>query len=137
MRQIRIFLDSDVIISSLLSSSGAAYLLTHNKKIDKYISNFSVKEIKIVAKRLGINLTKVEKLVKKFKIISIKKPFQKDCVFDSNDSHIVSGAIIAKTNFLLSYNLKHFKSEKIKRNWGILVYRPAQFLQYLRSLSLN
>jgi len=134
MRPIGVFLDSDVIISSLLSSTGAAYLLIHDKKIDKYISNFSVQEIKIVAKRLKINSAKIEKLVKKLNIVTIKKPFQKNCVADSNDSHIVNGAITAKAKFLLTYNLKHFKSEKIKRDWNVLVYRPAQFLQYLRSL---
>ncbi|MCG2692310.1 PIN domain-containing protein [Microgenomates group bacterium] len=134
MRPIKVFLDSDVIISSLLSSAGAAYLLVNKKSVVKYISNLSVKEIKIVAKRLGIKSPAVDKLINHLKIIRLKKDSGKDCVTDLHDSHIVAGAVAAKVRFLLSYNLKHFKIEKIKRDYNILVYRPAQFLQYLRSL---
>lgn len=116
MRPIKAFLDSDVIISSLLSSTGAAHLLVNKKSVVKYISNLSVKEIKIVAKRLGIKTAAVNRLIKGLKII------------------LVAGAVASEARFLLSYNLKHFKIEKIKRDFNILVYRPAQFLQYLRSL---
>jgi len=134
MRPIRIFLDSDVIISSLLSSTGAAYLLTHQKSAIKYISNLSVKEIKIVTKRLEIKTISVDQLLSRLKIVRLKKDFGREYVTDVNDSHVVNGAVAAKARFLLSYNLKHFKIEKIKRELNILVYRPAQFLQYLRSL---
>ncbi|MBU1322711.1 PIN domain-containing protein [Patescibacteria group bacterium] len=134
MRPIKVFLDSDVIISSLLSSAGAAYLLVNKKSVDKYISNLSVKEIKIVAKRLGIKSPAVNKLINHIKIVRLKKVSGKNYVTDVNDSHIIAGAVTAKVRFLLSYNLKHFKIEKIKRDFNILVYRPAQFLQYLRSL---
>jgi len=134
MRPIKVFLDSDVIISSLLSSAGAAYLLVNKKSVDKYISNLSVKEIKIVAKRLGIKSPAVNKLINHIKIVRLKKDSGKNYVTDVNDSHIIAGAVTAKVRFLLSYNLKHFKIEKIKRDFNILVYRPAQFLQYLRSL---
>lgn len=134
MRQIKVFLDSDVVISSLLSSAGAAYLLVNKKSVVKYISNLSVKEIKIVAKRLGIKSPAVNKLINHIKIVRLKKDSGKNYVTDVNDSHIIAGAVTAKVRFLLSYNLKHFKIEKIKRDFNILVYRPAQFLQYLRSL---
>lgn len=134
MRPIKVFLDSDVIISSLLSSAGAAHLLVNKKSVVKYISNLSVKEINIVAKRLRIKTTAVDQLVSRLKIIRLKKDFGKDYVTDTHDSHVVTGAVTAKVRFLLSYNLKHFRMEKIKRDYNILVYRPAQFVQYLRSL---
>ncbi|OGD87693.1 hypothetical protein A2936_02125 [Candidatus Uhrbacteria bacterium RIFCSPLOWO2_01_FULL_47_25] len=134
MRLIKAFLDSDVIISSLLSSTGAAYLLTRQKSAVKYISNLSVKEIHIVARRLAINSSIVDKLLRRFKLVRLKKDFGKDYVNDPHDQHVISGAVTAKARFLLTYNLKHFKVEKIKRDFNILVYQPAQFLQYLRSL---
>lgn len=134
MRPIKVFLDSDVVISSLLSSAGAAYLLVNKKSVVKYISNLSVKEINIVAKKLGIESPAVDKLINHLKVIRLKKDSGKNYVTDANDSHIIAGAIAAKVRFLLSYNLKHFKIEKIKRDYNILVYRPARFLQYLRSL---
>jgi len=131
----KIFLDSDVIISSLLSSSGAAHLLIKTASPDKYISNYSVKELALVIKRLGVKPSGLKQLLKQLNVVKIKKPFLANYVVDSHDSHVVSGAVKAKAQFLLTYNIKHFKAEKIKRNLGILVYRPAQFLQYLRSLN--
>ena len=109
MRLIKAFLDSDVIISSLLSSTGAAYLLTRQKSAVKYISNLSVKEIHIVARRLAINSSIVDKLLRRFKLVRLKKDFGKDCVTDPRDQHVISGAVTAKAGFLLTYNLKHFK----------------------------
>jgi len=134
MRPIRVFLDSDVIISSLLSSTGAARFLVNKNSLIKFISNFSVKEIHIVAKRLNIKTAAVDQLIRCLKIVHLKQDFGKNYVTDRHDSHIVSGVVTAKTKFLLTYNLKHFKIDRIKRDYGILVYRPAQFLQYLRSL---
>ena len=134
MRLIKAFLDSDVIISSLLSSTGAARLLINKSSLIKFISNVSAKEIQIVAKRLKIKTAVVDQLIRRLKIVQLKQDFGKDCVTDRYDSHIVSEAVTAKTKFLLTYNLKHFKIDRIKRDYGILVYRPAQFLQYLRSL---
>lgn len=135
MKPIKVFLDSDVVISSLLSSTGAAYLLVKQKPIAKFISNLSIKEIKIVAKRLGINSSATVRVLKQFKVVLIKKDYGKDYVTDPFDRHIVSGAVTTRAGFLLTYNLRHFKIDKIKRDYGILVYRPAQFLQYLRSLN--
>ncbi len=54
--KLTIFLDSDVIISSLISKKGAAFLLVNNKKTEKYISNVSFKEIKVVMKRLKLDI---------------------------------------------------------------------------------
>ena len=134
MRLIKAFLDSDVIISSLLSSTGAAHLLINKNSLIKFISNVSAKEIQIVAKRLKIKTAVVDQLIRRLKIVRLNQDFGKNYVTDFYDSNIVSGAVTAKTKFLLTYNLKHFKIDKIKRDYGILVYRPAQFLQYLRSL---
>lgn len=134
MRPIKVFLDSDVVISSLLSATGGAHLLVYQKSIAKYISNLSAKEIKIVAKRLGIKTAAVDRLIGRLKTVRLDQDRGKDYVTDIHDSHVVTGAVAAKARFLLSYNLKHFKIEKIKRDFNILVYRPAQFLQYLRSL---
>ena len=53
---------------------------------------------------------------------------------DPNDAHIIAGAVKAKAQFLLTYNLKDYKIDKIKKDFGIIVTTPAKFLQYLRSL---
>lgn len=141
MNGTKVFVDSDVVISSLLSEKGAAYFLL-NKQKDKFtISNLSKKEIKEVADSLEISRDKLQSLIKKkLKTIKlaanlekIKKDF-KDYTSDPNDAHIVAGAAKVKAKFLLTYNMRHFNRQKISEDFGITVLTPAQYLQYLRSL---
>ena len=45
MVSLKVFVDSDVVISSLLSSTGAAYFLLHNiDAVELSISNLSLQE---------------------------------------------------------------------------------------------
>lgn len=134
------FVDSDVIISSLLSNKGASSFLFNQTNIDFCISSLSIKELKIVVKRLGIENHKLDKLIeKRLKIVSLnetKREIEKkyrNYVLDQNDAHIVAGAHTAKVRFLISYNLKHFRKEKIKEDFNLILLTPANFLQYLRS----
>lgn len=136
----RIFIDSDVVISSLLSSSGAAYFLLNQSQINPVISSISLTEIQIVAKRMEIDVERLKKLVKnRFEVFPVKKDLKEikkeyvRYVIDVNDVHIVAGAHCAKVKYLISYNLKHFRTDKIKNELDLLLLTPALFLQYLRS----
>ena len=140
MRKGGIFVDSDVVISSLISTKGAAHLLLNEQKSNFVISNVSHKELEKVAVRLGINMDDLQALVtKKLKITKlttdlekIKSDFQ-EYTTDPNDTHIVAGAKKAETNFLLTYNVRHFNRQKIREDLNIVVLTPAQYLQYVRS----
>lgn len=136
-----VFVDSDVIISSLISTEGAAYLLLNEQKDKFIISNLSKKEVGKVADRLEINQDKLKKLVKeRLRMVKLTKNLTKiksdfkDYIFDVNDAYIVAGAKEAKAKFLLTYNIRHFNRQKISQDFGITVLTPAQYLQYLRSL---
>jgi len=136
-----VFVDSDVIISSLLSQAGAAYLLLHQKNIKLFISNLSLRESGMVADKLNIPKDKFDNLVqKRVHMVKLKetpkelKIKYKNYVLDLNDAHIVAGSILAKVNFLISYNIRDFKVDKIKTDLGIICLTPGEFLQYLRSL---
>ncbi|MBI5358733.1 hypothetical protein HZB69_03880 [Candidatus Amesbacteria bacterium] len=124
----KVFVDSDVIISSLISDTGVASELINNFDIKKVVSNLSIKELEIVKTRLNINkpLPKLETVtidnVIKYSVYSI----------DPNDAYIVAGAKQAKVKFLITYNLKHYKIDKIKRELDIIIMTPGMFLQYLR-----
>ena len=138
-----IFVDSDVVISSLLSSKGAAYLLIHHTTdIKLFISTLSQKELEIVATRQDILLNELKLLLeRRFNLLDLKhttmdeaRKEYKDYVTDNNDAHIVVGAKEAKARFLITYNIKDFKIEKIKQDFNIIVMTPGQFMQYLRSI---
>lgn len=136
----RIFVDSDVVISSLLSQSGAAYLLLSFTSFEFFISSLSKKEIEKVVGRLGIESNMLKTLIgKNLEVVKlsesvneIKKSFNQ-YVLDENDAHIVVGAKSAKADFLITYNIKDFKIEKVKQDLGIVILTSGNFLQYLRS----
>ncbi len=139
---LKVFVDSDVIISSLLSSSGAAHFLLHNTDAVKpCISNISLQEIRIVVERLAIDSKKLASLLEgNIEIVQLQytaetvKNAYENYVLDENDAHIVAGAKEAKAKFLVSYNTKDFKVEKIKQDFTIILITPARLLQYLRSI---
>lgn len=140
MKKLRLYVDSDVIVSSLISQLGAANLIFNLKNINLFASNYSEKETKAVAERLGLKEAKVNEIFeKKLEIVSLGDSLKKikekfsDYVTDEDDAHIVAGAVKAKAQLLISYNLRHYKLNKIKTDFGILLMTPAMFLQYLRS----
>ena len=139
MGKVKVFLDSDVIISSLLSKTGASFEILKNARVKKVISTTIKEEVRVAAKRLNIDLSK-KNLFQDLKTISLKLKKARLAeeyllyVLDQEDSHVVAGAYIAKANFLLTHNLKHYQVAKIKNDFGIIVMKPGNFLQYLRSL---
>lgn len=133
----RVFVDSDVIISSLLSASGAAHLLlSKNPNADYYISDFSLRELKVVAKRMEVPEIRLQKLMenvlRSIKISTVHSKFR-EYTTDLLDAHIVAGAVKARARFIITYNdQRHFRADQIKQDFGIILMTPAQFLQYLR-----
>ncbi len=136
----RVFIDSDVVISSLLSSSGAAFYLLNKPIIKPVISSISLNELRTVVTRMEIEDERLEILINEnFEVIpitemiaEIKKEYGK-FVSDVNDAHIVAGAHLSQVQYLISYNLKHFKKDKINDELNILLLTPALFMQYLRT----
>ena len=139
---LKIFVDSDVVLSSLMSSTGAAYLLLNmTDDLDLFISNISFKELEEVADRLNLKQEKLKSLIdKRFSIVKLKDSGEKikeqfaDYILDQDDAHIVAGAKEAKTQFLVTYNTRHFKTDKLKKDFDIILTTPANLLQYLRSV---
>lgn len=132
------FVDTDVVVSSSLSENGAAHFLFFSDPAitNFWISDYSQEEILEVGERLKISLPKIKFLLAKLSKIKVSPKIFKefaDYVTDGEDAHIVSGAKSAKAKFLITYNSKHYKIDKIKQDFGIIVLTPAMFLQWLRS----
>lgn len=138
MGQIKVFLDSDVLISAFLSKTGASFAILNDPKIPKIISRSIEIEVLEVGKRLNLQIKNLN-VFENLEIITIKlektrlseRYFQ--YVQDQEDSHVIAAAFRAKVKFLLTHNVKHFYSTKIKNDLDINVIIPGQFLQYLRS----
>lgn len=137
MGKIKVFIDSDVIVSALLSSKGASFNILNNTNIVRIITTVIKEEVLEVASRLNLpapNQT-VEKLqvmnitLDKARIVQQYFPY----VLDQEDSHVIAGAKKAKVRFLLTHNLKHYKTDKINKDFDILIMKPGTFLQFLRN----
>ena len=139
---LKVFVDSDVVISSLISSLGAAFLLLNQTSdLDLFISNKSLEELEKVTERLHIESEGLRKLMRtRFKTVILDESLEEiksaftDYVIDIDDAHIVAGAKKANAQFFISYNKKHFKSERIKEDFNIILTTPSNLLQYLRSI---
>lgn len=137
---LKVFVDTDVVISSLISSTSAAFiLLNQTDEIDLLVSDKSNEEIEKVIKRLDLDIKKARNLInKRFSIVQLKriqnlKSEFKDYVLDVNDAHIVAGAKAANAKFLVSYNTRHFKTDMLKEDFNIILCSPGNLLQHLRS----
>lgn len=139
----RIFVDSDVVVSSIISSKGAANLMIQDISIKKFISNLSDKEILKVVERMDLSKKKYSSLKRQLERVDLEQDIKevlkryKNYVEDINDAHVVAGAVAAKARFLVSYNLKDYKRDRIKKEFDLLVLTPGQMLQYLRSQKAN
>lgn len=139
----KVFVDSNVVISSLISSKGASYLLLNQISNFKFfISNISQNELTKVATRLGIDQAKLKSLLQeRFEKVHLKQNLKEieldysEYILDPDDAHIVAGAKESKVNFLIIYNTRHFKADKIKQDFNIIVMTSATLLQYLRSVA--
>jgi predicted nucleic acid-binding protein len=136
---IKIFLDSDVIVSSLISSTGAAFQLLSQPDLKLIISNSSQIEIERAIKKLNLDHKDFISMLPKLEILKLTKKIEqvraeyKAYTYDLDDAHIVAAAVIAKANFLISYNLKDYNSNKIKQDFDLIIMTPGLFLEYLRS----
>ncbi|PIR42787.1 hypothetical protein CO058_03430 [candidate division WWE3 bacterium CG_4_9_14_0_2_um_filter_35_11] len=141
MKRMRVFLDSDVVISSMMSKEGASRILTSgNGLFLPVISDFSLQEIMKVSERLHISKSIFEQVINSIKVIktnhsleNFKKEFSK-YVLDINDVHIIGSAVNLNVGFLITFNLKHYKQEDIKADLKIITITPGSFLQYIRGV---
>lgn len=139
MAKIPVFLDTDVIISSLLSQTGASFAIIHNPAISKQISLSIKQELREVATRLNLNPDQTHFVLEQCHMHTLnltKAPLINKYaryVIDPEDMHVVAGSHLTKSKFLLTHNLKHYQIDAIAQKLGIVVMKPGQFLQYLRS----
>lgn len=139
MEKVKVFVDTNLLVSALISQKGASYEIVQNSNIVKIISPTVSKELTEVSKKFRFRNKDVETILKhlSLKKVSLKKEKLEEIysgyVMDTKDTHVLSSAKESKTKFLLTHNIKHFRVEKINNDFGIIVIKPGNFLQYLRS----
>ncbi|MBD3280340.1 PIN domain-containing protein [Candidatus Dojkabacteria bacterium] len=131
-----IFLDTDVLISSILSSRGASYWLIHKtENLNLYTNSETLEELNKVVTRNKLTADKIylEKL-----IVNTDRTEYSDfqsLLNDRNDEHILRGAVNSNSEYLVTFNKKDYKIDLIRATFNIITLSPGEFLQYLRSLN--
>ena len=137
MEKVKVFVDTNLLVSALISQKGASYEIVQNSNIVKIISPTVSKELTEVSKKFRFRNKDVETILKhlSLKKVSLKKEKLEEIysryVIDPKDTHVLSSAKESKTKFLLTYNIKHFRVEKINNDFGIIVIKPEiNFFQF-------
>lgn len=134
----KIFLDTNVLFSALISKNGAAFelfRLASKKTIELVTSNQCITELLSIEKNVKFFISSQDFLkTYPLSILHVKKDSEdyQSYVFDLHDAHVVQGAHKAKVEFLVTFNTKDFKRDLIFQDFQIRVLTQGYFLQWLR-----
>lgn len=134
MRNLRIAIDTNVIVTGLRSSKGASYKFLEfvgTNKFDICISVPLILEYEDVLKRYIHHLTDedVDKVINyickvgsRRKIHFLWRPFLKD----PKDDMVLELAVESQSRYIVTFNIKDFKGAE---KFGIKVLKPVDFLK--------
>ena len=130
-----IFFDTSVLISALISKTGASYALLESGIICKKItSRYCIKEI-------DNNISKFKNTGMSLSFLQKKLLIVEDCFIESDwtrqlpskDMPILSTAIYHKANYLVTLDKNDFGIFFGKKLKGIVVLTPRDLLQIIRN----
>ncbi len=132
--QLKVFIDSDVIISGSFSQKGASFLILQIAElgfIQGYISPQVLEECRRnIHKKLPSALASFNKIVKK-SYLTISDPSNRDVqnampFAEKKDAPILAGAIKAKADYLTMFNTKDYYPTPSHK---ISIVKPQELLK--------
>ncbi len=136
MGQVNVVIDTNVLISALMSKQGASYKLLMSLADNKFIPNVSVPlflEYESVTKRDGVitalNFKEIDSILDYIlsnsrvrKVFYLWRPYLKD----PKDDLVLELAVESQSEYIITFNKKDFKgSEK----FGIRAVTPQEFMK--------
>ncbi len=140
----KIFLDTNVLFSAIMSDKGAAFALISlikKGKICGITSDICLKELKRIEDKLKFKVN-VDQFLKSFnikilKLKEIKPKFEVSFyVKDQDDAHVIQGAIESESEYLVTFNMKDFYADVIYNAFHIKVLTQGMMLQTLRQIGV-
>ena len=139
---LRIFIDTNVWFSAFYGSQNAEKLIKAHicKKIQAVISQQVLDElVNNIQTKIPSTLPHLEKLFAAIPPEITKNPETISLLVrqtvNPKDQSIFQAVLDSKIKFFVTGNLKHFKTEKIRRQTGVKILNPAQTLSQLSQLS--
>ncbi len=119
---IKVFFDASVLFSAIYSSTGASAKLaelTKKKAIVGFTSQTVIEELKQNVKKLPGNKRKIDHFIIQNNFIVREKILDSETksfdFVERKDAHVVAGASLTKSNYLVTLDKKHLNNPKLKR----------------------
>lgn len=144
MPSLIVFLDSSVIVSSLISSTGGSNKIIQSGKssaIKLITSQYVVEEVTKHLPKINLSKSTLSSLIQTRDIDVLPNPPQKviskftSITPDPKDEPILASAVLSGANVLVSLDKKHILIPKVRKHLKpIKVYNPQQFWARLDKL---
>lgn len=146
LESIQVFTDASVVVAATLSPTGGSALIFKLANKDKFQlvltkSVFLEAHLILKNKYQPRQLADLHRLLSVFKDSIKTTPTTKEqelfssFIDDPKDYHVLAGAVKHQVDFLLTFDRRHFMTEKLQRaNLSFTINTPGQFLEYFRSL---
>lgn len=138
----KVFLDASVFLSALISQSGGSAKLfeyAKDKRISLICSQTIINEVKNnLDKVRGGKEEDIDHFIITNKVLVRKKITEKEIdpyieIVDKKDAHVLAGAILTKSDYLVTLDKKHLLKKEVQTNVkGIKIVLPKQLLAVLR-----
>lgn len=143
MPKFNIFLDSSALISGVISTTGAAYVLLELGEQEEIVLTISemviVESERSIAKKSPRNVSALREVIKVANLKIVQDPSAEEkaanlyLMADPDDVPILLAAMKAKVDYLATHNRKHFLDDpKVAENSGLAIGTPGDALAWLR-----
>ncbi|MDO8283323.1 MAG: PIN domain-containing protein [Thermodesulfovibrionia bacterium] len=140
-RKLRIFLDTSALIAGIVSSKGAAreiLRLAEADIIDVVISKQVIVEAdRNIASKLTHMLADYRKYMKALSPELVHDPSAQDIqkyarLINKDDAPILTAAELSGSDYLVTWDKKHFISANVKKGVTVQIVTPGEFLKEFR-----
>ena len=137
-----IFADSSVLIAGSASSTGASRVVLTMAEIGLYKLLISEQVLEECRRNLNKKLPKAipifDDLINNINVQILPNPSLEEFsvyidIIEAKDAPILSAALLARADRLLSLNTKDF-TQKVAERTGITIQTPSEFIQDIRSI---
>ncbi len=135
----RVFFDSSVIISAIISATGGSRKLielTKEGKLTGIISQGILEEVLSKKNKINstekeiINFVKNNDLLVREKITESEAIKYEDFLTDPKDTHVIAGAKLTKCKYLVTLDKKHLLQPNVRKKFKPLqIVSPKEFLE--------
>jgi len=140
-RRWRVFLDTSALIAGIISGTGAArevLRLCEAGAVELLLSRQVLTEAdRNISEKLPNLLSDYHHLIRQMDPILVEDPSCKEVqkatrIIHQNDAPILAAAIRVKTDFLVTWNTRHFQIESVREAVPFPILTPGEFLKEFR-----